>query len=266
MIILLFGGTGMLGTYLHRYLNEHYEVILINKTTFDIENDSLQNLDNIINKFYHKYENLTVINCSGIIPQKYSSNLLRKYIKVNSVFPHILSSICDNYKCNFIHISTDCVYNGINGNYSIQDSHSAETIYGISKSLGEPENATIIRTSIIGEENKYKKSLLEWIISNKNKSINGFNNHLWNGVTCLSLAKYIYYIIKDNLFWKGVKHITSNEIISKYQLCNIINEIYELNINILLYESDIPKNMTLSGEVISDESIYEQIKNQKNYI
>ena len=73
--------------------------------------------------------------------------------------------------------------------------------------IRRPENATIIRTSIIGHEINHKKSLLEWIISNKNKEINGYRNHLWNGVTCLTLAKIIKNMIDDNIFGKVYVHI-----------------------------------------------------------
>jgi hypothetical protein len=48
---------------------------------------------------------------------------------------------------------------------------------------------TIIITSIIGEENFNKLSLIEFIKSRKNNTINGYINHHWNGVTCLQLAK-----------------------------------------------------------------------------
>ena len=47
--------------------------------------------------------------------------------------------------------------------------HDELNEYGISKSLGELCNGTIIRTSIIGEEMRNKRSLLEWVKSNKNK-------------------------------------------------------------------------------------------------
>ena len=46
----------------------------------------------------------------------------------------------------------NCVYTGKDGNYTEYSDHDATDIYGISKSLGEPEDATTIRTSIIGEE------------------------------------------------------------------------------------------------------------------
>ena len=116
-----------------------------------------------------------------------------------------------------------------NDSYDENDIHTEKNIYGISKSLGEPEN-NYIRTSIIREEINGKKSLLEW--TKQNETINGYSNHLWNGITCLQLALIIKKIIDKKLFWKGIKHIYSPNIVSKYDLCVYINEIYNLNITI----------------------------------
>ena len=40
--------------------------------------------------------------------------------------------------------------------------------------------------------------------------------------------------IKDNLYWNGVKHIFSPKIISKYELIELINNIYNLNIKLMI--------------------------------
>ena len=151
------------------------------------------------------------------------------------------------------------------GNYSITDAHSAKNIYGISKSQGEPEEATIIRTSIIGEELYGKKSLIEWVKSNKDGKIKGYNNHYWNGVTCFALSSIIKKMIDENIFWVGVKHIYSPNIVTKYELCCYINDIYELNINIENCKDTISKNMTLTSSEITFivDNIYNQILEQK---
>jgi dTDP-4-dehydrorhamnose reductase len=207
-----------------------------------------------------------IINCAGTIPQKSNNTEYKKFIRVNSIFPHKLNEYSQKYNLKLIHITTDCVFDGKIGNYLLSDLHSATDIYGISKSQGEPEEATIIRTSIIGEENYGKKSLIEWIKSNKNGKINGFINHYWNGITCLTLAQIIKKIIDEKMYWKGVRHIFSPNTITKYELCNYINEIYNLDINIEKYDDSISKKMTLSGEIYFPiEDIYEQIKKQKNY-
>ena len=265
MNIILFGATGMLGRYVYYNLKETYSVICIKREQFDIENDAWSKLENLLcdNLKYNIKENDIIINCAGIIPQKYKNDHFKTYIRVNTLFPHKLNEISKKIKCKFIHITTDCVFDGLKGNYSVNDSHSAKDIYGISKSQGEPEHATIIRTSIIGEEIYGKRSLIEWVKSNKDGSIKGYTNHYWNGVTCFELAKYIERVIYNNNFWLGVRHICSPNIVTKYELCCYINEIYKLNINIEKYEDSISKNMTLCGKDISENTIFDQIKNQQ---
>lgn len=257
MTIILFGSTGMLGRYVLNILQNNYKVICINRYDFDITNDNWSKLNKILIK--NLVNNDIIINCAGIIPQKYNNDDYKTYIRVNTLFPHKLNEISlqNNYK--FIHITTDCVFDGLKGDYTIEDTHNSNNIYGISKSLGEPEEATIIRTSIIGEELIGKKSLIEWIKSNKNTTINGYTNHYWNGVTCLELANYIKNIIDNNNFWIGIRHIFSPDIVTKYDLCNYINDIYELNINIEKYTDSIFKNMTLSGDINIIKKIYDQI-------
>ncbi len=264
MNILLFGSSGMLGKYVYNVLKNNYNVICIKRENFDIENDEWSKLDNLLCN--NLKQNDILINCAGIIPQKYKNDNFKTYIRVNSIFPHKLNEMSKKIRCRFIHITTDCVFDGSKGNYSVNDIHTAKDIYGISKSQGEPEEATIIRTSIIGEELTGKKSLIEWVKSQKNGKINGYTNHYWNGVTCFELAKYINNIIDKDAFWSGVRHIYSPNIVTKYELCCYINEIYDLNINIEKYEDSISKNMTLSGKNFINNDILSQIIIQKEVI
>ena len=262
MNIILLGSTGMLGRYVYYNLKENYNVICIKRDQFDIENDEWSKLEHLLCD--NLKENDIIINCAGIIPQKYKNDNFKSYIRVNTLFPHKLNEISKKNSYKFIHITTDCVYDGSNGNYYVNDVHTSKDIYGISKSQGEPEDATIIRTSIIGEELTGKKSLIEWVKSNKDGKIKGFTNHYWNGVTCFELAKYIKNVVDNNTFWNGIKHICSPNIVTKYELCCYINEIYELNINIEKYEDSTSKNMTLCGEYISKNTIFDQIAELKN--
>ena len=270
--IILFGSTGMLGRYVFNILEVNYEVICINRINYDIINDSWLKLYTILNN--HINNNNTnntntntnikhiIINCAGIIPQKTDSLEYNSYIKVNTLFPNKLQEFSEKYNCQVIHITTDCVFNGnqeIDTNYIETTEHNEKNIYGITKSLGENINSCIIRTSIIGEEVLNKKSLLEWVISNKNGTINGYTNHYWNGITCLTLANIINDIIKNDIYWKGVRHIYSPNYVSKFELCCIINKIYDLNIKIIKVTTDNICNKTLS-------SIYKDSKDNINNI
>ena len=180
--ILLFGKSGMLGNYIYSYFRDKIEIIPL---IFRIEENTLDTLESILldNRID---ENTCVINCTGQIPQRKSKESSDKiYFLINSIFPQLLWSICKRYNAKMIQPTTDCVFSGKKGNYSENDLHDEDNSYGLSKSLGEPFGATMIRTSIIGCELYNKKSFLEWVLSNNHNSIQGWDNHLWNGITCL---------------------------------------------------------------------------------
>jgi dTDP-4-dehydrorhamnose reductase/SAM-dependent methyltransferase len=260
--IVIFGGTGMLGNYCLNILQQEYNVISITRKDYDIMDNNYDKLFNIINS----YNNSVIINCAGSIPQRGINNEMDCFI-TNSLFPKMLDKIAYQLKIKFIHISTNCVFNFTNGNCDELVMPNETKSYGLSKILGEAENACVIRTSIIGEELANKKSLLEWVLSNKNGNINGYTNYLWNGCSCLTLVKFIKSIIDTDTYWKGVKHIHSMETISKYELVCMINEIYNLNINITPIELDNTINKTLSSiydNTVITKSIKEQIIEQKN--
>ena len=88
--------------------------------------------------------------------------------------------------------------------------------------------------------------------SNKGGKVNGYNNHYWNGVTCLQLATIIKQMIENNIFWKGIRHVYSPRSVSKYELVKMINEAYKLNIEIYKYNADnnIDKTITSKHEKI----------------
>jgi len=103
---------------------------------------------------------------------------------------------------------------------------------------------------------------LEWLISQQNNNINGYSNHIWNGVSCLTLAEIIKDIIEKNLFWEGVRHIYSPSSVSKYDLCAFINEIYNLNLTI----EKVNDKSNIDRSLKSNYSMNFNIKNMENQI
>ena len=281
MRVFILGSTGMLGRYVTAYLKRNYNVITMTRQDMDIEKsditdfsnwyaiqscdrDLLNNYRAIIDKKY--YEDV-IINCAGLIKQRMTDADAAKAIKINSIFPHMVDCFCRNNHINFIHISTDCCFSGKKGSYVETDIPDPEDMYGITKVAGEPKQATVIRTSIIGE-GAFKGSLLEWVKSNDGSDVNGFTNHLWNGVTCLQLAKGIEQIITNKSYWHGVRHYFS-ETVTKAQLVRDIAEVYALNIQVTDCDANIGVDRTL-GTIYNDtpaidRSIKEQLIEQKNF-
>lgn len=249
MKILILGGSGMVGHNLVKTLSDKHEVfaslrknqkfeltsffknIIEESNCIYIENiNDYFNLNNIIKNLSPEI----IINCIGVIKQRDSVNNLCYMIKINALLPHILNDICIKYKIKLIHLSTDCVFSGNKGDYKETDIPDPVDKYGQSKLLGEINeegNALTIRTSFIGVELFNKKSLFEWIKSQKNGEIEGYDKAIYSGLTTNAFSRIINEIIDNHLNLSGLWQISSKPI-SKYDLIKMINDKFNLNIKI----------------------------------
>lgn len=262
--IAVFGSEGMLGRYVTAKLCENNLVWPHSRKELDLAYVTGWELAGLL--LQEKFD--FVVNCAGIIKQRKDTFLLET-VKVNSVFPLLLADECQQRSIPLIHISTDCVFSGKKTKpYNEDDLHDALDTYGKSKSLGEPENACVIRTSIIGEKQNDDRSLLEWAKSKKGQKIKGYTNHYWNGVTCWQLSKVIEEIIEKRKFWKGVRHIHSPAFVSKYTLLNFINEAYDLDLEIEKEKSEYCNRRLSSKYDIEYDipKIRDQIFEQRDFI
>ena len=124
----------------------------------------------------------------------------------------------------------------------------------------------ILRTSIIGEEIHKNASLISWAKSQKGKSVNGFLNHFWNGITTKQYAIICEQIIENNLYEEDLFHIHSKDIVSKYQMLEYFNEKYDLNRKIKPYITNPICDRSLSSikglcSKLNIPTVKEQINN-----
>lgn len=270
--LVILGGNGMLGNYIKKYFtkNTNLELICLDRSSFDAFTDTIDKLESILKE--HLNNHTLVFNAIGVIPQASKDYKItdEHYQKVNTEFPHKLYHLCKKYNSRMIHPTTDCVYLGTKGNYIESDEHDEINMYGQSKSLGEPKDCTVIRTSIIGEERYTTRSLVEWVKSNKGKEINGYTNHIWNGITCLQYAKILEQMITNNIFWEGIRHIFSPRSVSKYELTIMINHVYDLNIKVNEFQTPTTVDKSIStiygeNELFNIPDLQEQIKEMKDF-
>lgn len=164
-----------------------------------------------------------VINCIGIIKTYIHDNNpaeVQRAIRVNAQFPYELAKL----DSKIIQIATDCVWDGARGKYTETDAHNAIDVYGKTKSLGEvpADNFLNLRCSIIGREQKNFYSLLEWFLHQpQNAKLNGFRNHLWNGLTTDAFADICIAMIGNNMWFNGQQHIIPSDILSKAQMLRV---------------------------------------------
>jgi dTDP-4-dehydrorhamnose reductase len=262
MRILVIGSTGMLGRTVKKYFLENgYDVSVLNRSDVDLSKCSY-------NELKHQIDTISpniVINCAGLIVQR-KGTPTEDFLHVNSIIPRWLANICEGLNMKMIHPTTDCIYDGLNGPYTEDVKWDVIDDYGVSKALGEPSNCTVIRSSIIGEEEYNKLSFLEWVRSEKGNTINGYTNHLWNGVTCLEMCEIINEIIGSNGYWWGVRHYYSPTI-TKSDMVTYVNEVYDLGITVNSMSVGGIVDKTLVSKYVTKPrpNLKTQIENQKHF-
>ena len=241
--LLVIGINGMAGHVTFRYLQntQKYQVygiarnIETTENTFNLDVSDTIGLNKIVNDHQFDY----IINCIGILNQDAESNP-SKAIWFNSYFPHFLEEITKGSEAKVIHISTDCVFNGKEGNYSETSIKNGEGFYAQSKALGEIDNSKdlTIRTSIIGPELNTKGiGLFNWFMHQAGE-INGYTTAIWSGVTTLELAKAIEYAILNPL--NGLVHLTNGVPVNKFALLHLFREVWDKkDIKIEAYEGKV---------------------------
>ena len=251
--ILILGVSGMLGhtllkTFLENPLFITYGTLrktqpiiqtsLINRPYIypNIDANSLVNIESLISSLKPHI----VINCIGIIKQLLIVKDPIASITINSLFSYQLARLCQEHNAKLIQISTDCVFSGNKGNYTEQDNPDPIDLYGRTKLLGEvtSPNCLTIRTSIIGRELNSQNSLVEWFLSQKGKTVKGFDRAIYTGFTTQALSQIIEKIILEHPNLEGLWHISSDPI-TKYQLLNMMNQAFNLGTTIEKDESFI---------------------------
>jgi dTDP-4-dehydrorhamnose reductase len=143
-----------------------------------------------------------------------------KSIELNALFPHLVDELCRSAGSRLIHVSTDCVFSGREGNYTEADIPDAVDLYGLTKLLGEiveSSAALTLRTSIIGRELRTRHGLVEWFLAQAGGRVQGYAAAIFSGLTTSALAELIAQVIALRPDMRGLWHISS-EPVSKYQL------------------------------------------------
>jgi len=260
MKIMIFGANGMLGRYLVTDFQDRHTVIPVTRKELDL----LELTEVALKRFVKKHKPDLIINAAGLIKQRNPKVL--DLVAVNTVFPQMLGKLKEELGAEIIHITTDCVFSGRDGDYTETSLHDCTDEYGKTKSLGEHPKLTIIRTSIIGEEYENKLSLIEWVKSQAGKEVQGYVYHDWNGVTCLELCKVIERVIESGAYWEGVQHIFSPNTVTKGELVKMISDAFGLNVTVVPTVTDVvTRTLSTNSMPMVTTDLFDQLGELSNF-
>jgi len=229
--VVVLGGSGMLGSMVTGFLarDTNLDVVatvrtqhLLNICQSQLPNVTWRLFDSLDERTWRPLEGADwVINAIGITkPLIHDDNAaeVERAVRVNALFPQLLAQRTQHGGTQILQIATDCVYSGSKGAYVEGDMHDALDVYGKTKSLGEVcyPHVHHLRCSIIGPEPKDRRFLVEWFLSQpRDKEVNGFVNHFWNGVTTLQFAQVCHGIITHDVDLPHLHHVVPAAAMSK---------------------------------------------------
>jgi len=236
--LLVIGGSGLVGSTLIEYAKSNYDIhFTINKNESCFDNIPFTKIDLMKNKFeisnlINNFNPDVVIHTAA-----HSSVDLCETDHKLANFLHIdvtkdITRVCHEINAKLIYFSTDAVFDGkMNKKYLESDTTNPINYYGKTKLdaekiiLNQSTKNVILRPSVIYGWHK-KSRFTNWIIESlKNESSVDPHVDQYNTPTLVDdLVKSILLIIEKDI--SGLFHSTGKTCINRYELANIIADIF----------------------------------------
>lgn len=230
MKVIVLGCNGVVGHAVAAYFKEAGHEIILSKVNVCYDR-------HLLKKFIEDNQPDAIINCTAIVNQEAEDDkACAAYL--NSYLPHLLETFTAGTKIVVVHRSTDCIFSGNRGQYTLDDWPDAKSFYARTKAVGElvNEKDITIRVSLIGPaQDKDDGSLLNWFLQ-QHGQVRGYANAIWTGLTTLEYAKVIESLLKQKAH--GLFQAAPKEAISKYELLKLFEKYFPAGRTILKIEND----------------------------
>lgn len=261
------GGSGLFGLNFILQNEDYINVVAYeNKKKISISNlqkvhfriNNVSSIVSAIKPFYPKY----IIHAAGMTSVEDCEKYPDQANFVNGTLAGYMSKAAYELGINFIHISTDHLFDGSKSFVSEEEPLKPINSYGYSKALGEDlvlknnPNSLIIRCNFFGWGPSYRWSLSDFLINNlenKNK-IKLAHDYYFTPSSSRRLINSLNKLIAHNA--KGVFNIVGSERVSKYEFGMKLAELFMVENNYiekvmlksLNFKAPRPKDLSLCNK------------------
>jgi len=167
-----------------------------------------------------------IINFIANTNLDYCENFKENVYELNVIFTDKICKLCNEINSKLIHISSDYVFDGKNGDYHENDQTNPVNYYGYTKQLSEEivlsySKNVVIRTSSVYDL-KLKMNFLKFVLEklNKNEKVFAFDDVFTTPVLIDELIESILKVAASEK--SGIFHISGDECISRFEFAQII--------------------------------------------
>ncbi len=197
--IFVTGANGQLGRELKQISPKYpgFEFIFLSKEDLPVHHFEM------LRTYFKTYQPSYLINCAAYTAVDRAEQEKELAIQVIGEAVGVMAAVCKENNCQFIHISTDYVFDGISTNpYNEDDATNPQSVYGLSKLEGEKQamkydpGSIIIRTSWVYSE--FGKNFVKTMIRlmNEKEEIGVVNDQIGSPTYAADLAEAIMQIIQ----------------------------------------------------------------------
>ncbi len=180
-----------------------------------------------------------IINCAALANLDICEAHPQAAQRINTDMPRLLAKAAYRSGIKLVHISTDCVFDGLQGNYSEDDLPNPRGVYARTKYeaeqhvLGENPQALIARVNFYGCSLTGTRSLAEWFYQNLSAGVRimGFTDMFYCPLYVDDLSSILWRMVMKGL--TGLYHLVSSECLSKYDFGVMLAKQFGLDANLI---------------------------------
>jgi dTDP-4-dehydrorhamnose reductase len=239
--IIVTGANGQLGKEIRMLATAYpaYQFVFLSREDLPIHDFET------IRNFFEITKPQFCINCAAYTAVDKAEEEKDQAFQINAEAVGVLAAVCKKYAAQFIHISTDYVFDGTAAApYKENDVANPVNTYGATKLKGEQEalqynpSSIIIRTSWVYSEfgKNFVKTMMK--LMSEREELKVVNDQVGSPTYAADLAEAILQIISasqapGNNWHPGIYHFSNNGIISWYDFAVAIKKISGSKCNIL---------------------------------
>jgi dTDP-4-dehydrorhamnose reductase len=266
--LLVTGASGLLGLHLALQENECRTVCgVVNRQTLagppfqTVQGDLTE--EGTAERIIEQFKPELLVHCAAMADIDACEKNPEKAAVINGEVPGRLARLADKSGFQFIHISTDAVFDGERGDYSESDAANPLSVYAATKLAGEQavaaENpqAVIARVNFYGWSLSGRRSLAEFFYNNlkEGRQVNGFTDVHFCPLMVADLCDILMKMAAAGL--SGLYHVVSPQAVAKYDFGRRIAELFGFTAGLVkpisVNESGLPARRSPRLTLLTDK-------------